>query len=999
MNLQDYKSQGWELYEAFARTVRDILDAAIRKSDYSYHLQQIQYRAKSVSSLDKKLADRGIDLTASIETEIKDLAGCRIIFYYNDDVNEFIKSGIVHANFKVHWEESPIHYPINPESANDYYTANHYVVELSEERADLPEYSAFKGLKCEIQVHTILNHAWSVTAHDIIYKKPKTNGFGSRIYEAIDKQLAKVMHDFLIPAGYEFQKIQDDFQRFMEGKKLFDRNVVGEIETAPDNNQRYEFLEKYKEYVLSEYDDYAKAKDEIIHIIKVATEIARKTPTAVVDTPFGTFPGKDYSDILNISLDILEYVRYTDVEAVFSLLCQLYAESNADKEKKKILETVDSLAQYNLKVLKKIGIYIQSTLLDLVEKWDDDTLCTYMAIVIKICDAALSPTAEGTSSTYKSITLERANLTATAELEEVRLKALRILQRLYHSVKTETDKRKIIGVFETACRTPYIGDYTNELMEIIIRNSKLIVDFYAEITPYELYEILESLEKDVLFQYRRASGIVTGSRWKGKVLTESQTLLESTIKFREALNSDEKFIVYKTLVGYESVLPPAWDNDGWEITESDKYREKKIKEYAELINKENYAYWKEIILRCLQTESNDWATFPKFGKFLNDLAETKPDFILELLGEHETELTRFLPALLDGLLKGSARQEAERIVTRWINSGKHLYHCARLFEFNNTMDKSLLTEIFNQAKAQKDVRTLIQIMAAIAANYGEDNHHLISVLFLPAIKELTKHREARWVNTLFFYEKQKHIISSLNSREVDVILENLLWLDMINFDAEYILLPIAEKFPEKVIDFFGCRLEKEEASNFSSRYDAIPFNFHNLSKPLSRIPDEALAIVSQWYDGVHGLFIHRGAMLLKNIFPDFPKPFEDSLMNFVKKPGEDNLSIVLSVLRNYHGEVSLHGICKEIILMLPDESDWLSEIIILLESTGVLEGEFGLMDAYKKKKQEIESWLSDRREKIAKFAQKYVAILDKQIAAEKSRVDQEIEIRKHRYGT
>ncbi len=999
MNLQDYKDNKQQLYESFARTVRSILKAAICNSGHPYQLQQIQYRAKTVFSLEKKLADRGIDAATDIEREIKDLAGCRIIFYYNDDVNVFIKSGVIYANFKVHWEESNIHYPTKPESANDYYIANHYVVELNDERADLPEYSAFKGLKCETQVHTILNHAWSETAHDIIYKKPRTDGFGSRRYEAIDKRLAKVMQDFLIPAGYEFQKIQDDFQRLMEGKKLFDRNVIKEIETAPDNNQRYEILEKYKAYVLTEYDDFVKAKDEIMQIVQVATDTARKTSTVVVETPFGTFPGKNYSDILDISLDILEYVRYTDVEAVFSLICQLYTKSKADKDVKKILEAVDSLATYNVEVLKKIGIHVQTVLIDLLEEWDGYSLRDYLDIVVKICDATLSPTAEGTSSTYKSVTIKRANLAATVNLEEVRLKALLILQRLYRSVTAEADKRKIIGVFHTACSSPYTGDYTDSLLEIIITNCKLIVDFYTEIAHSELYEILESLEEDILFQYRRATDIISGHRWGEEVLAGSRALLESIEKFRGVLNGDERFIVYKMLVGYESVFPPAWDNDAWEFTERDHYREEGIKEYAKSVNKENYAFWKEMILSCLQTESNDLATFPKFGKFLNDLSETKPDFILELLNEHEAELSRFLPALLDGLLKGSARPAAERLMTQWITSGKHLYYCARLFEFNNSLDSSLLKEIFNQARAQNDLRTLVQIMAAIAANHDKDHHHLISELFLPAIKELSKHKDARWVKTLWFYEKKDHILSELNSQEVDVILDNLIWLDAINFTVEDMMLPIAEKYPEKVINFFGCRLEREEASNYSGQYDAIPFNFHKLAEPLSRIPDEALAMVSHWYDGNCSLFIHRGAQLLKNIFPKFPKPFEASLVKFIRIPDENNLSIALAILRNYQGEAFLHDICKEIILMLPDESDWLNEIIIILESTGVVTGEFGLMEAYDKKKQEIEGWLDDRREKIAKFAKKYVSIMEKQIASEKSRVDQEIEIRKHKYGT
>jgi ppGpp synthetase/RelA/SpoT-type nucleotidyltranferase len=235
MNLQEYQ-QKRELYGQFAETVRKILSAAIEGSSYKYHLQQIQCRAKTVESLEARLSEQGRKDAQNIEEIRNDLAGCRIIFYYNDDVNAFLSSGLVRDNFKVHWEKSKVH-SLRDEavSANDYYTANHFIVELDDVRASLSEYALFKGMKCEIQIHTVLNHAWAETVHDITYKKPETSGFGSRVLEDIDKRLQIIMKDYLRPAGYEFQKVQHDYRRFLEGKVLFDRNMKQEIIACQDN--------------------------------------------------------------------------------------------------------------------------------------------------------------------------------------------------------------------------------------------------------------------------------------------------------------------------------------------------------------------------------------------------------------------------------------------------------------------------------------------------------------------------------------------------------------------------------------------------------------------------------------------------------------------------------------------------------------------------------------------------------------------------------------------
>jgi phage baseplate assembly protein W len=49
--------------------------------------------------------------------------------------------------------------------------------------------------------------------HDIIYKKPVLKGFGGKLFEAIEQRLQKIMKAHLLPAGYEFQKALDDYER------------------------------------------------------------------------------------------------------------------------------------------------------------------------------------------------------------------------------------------------------------------------------------------------------------------------------------------------------------------------------------------------------------------------------------------------------------------------------------------------------------------------------------------------------------------------------------------------------------------------------------------------------------------------------------------------------------------------------------------------------------------------------------------------------------------
>lgn len=50
------------------------------------------------------------------------------------------------------------------------YRSVHFVCDLGAQRSGLPEFKDLGGLKFEIQVRTLLQHAWAELAHDRNYK-------------------------------------------------------------------------------------------------------------------------------------------------------------------------------------------------------------------------------------------------------------------------------------------------------------------------------------------------------------------------------------------------------------------------------------------------------------------------------------------------------------------------------------------------------------------------------------------------------------------------------------------------------------------------------------------------------------------------------------------------------------------------------------------------------------------------------------------------------------
>jgi hypothetical protein len=104
------------------------------------------------------------------------------------------------------------------------------------------------------------------------------------------------------------------------------------------------------------------------------------------------------------------------------------------------------------------------------------------------------------------------------------------------------------------------------------------------------------------------------------------------------------------------------------------------------------------------------------------------------------------------------------------------------------------------------------------------------------------------------------------------VLDNLLAFPTIDHQAERILVYIAEKHPTLVWDFFHRRLEIEPTDE--GNYEAIPYQLHDLNKPLARDAVVAATGVRQWYVAGDHMFQYTGARLLHAVFPAFTAELE-----------------------------------------------------------------------------------------------------------------------------
>ena len=100
----------------------------------------------------------------------------------------------------------------------------------------------------------------------------------------------------------------------------------------------------------------------------------------------------------------------------------------------------------------------------------------------------------------------------------------------------------------------------------------------------------------------------------------------------------------------------------------------------------------------------------------------------------------------------------------------------------------------------------------------------------------------------------------------------------------------------------------------------------------------------------------------------------------------------------YGGDARLPEICKEIIKVVPERSRAWNEVAGALESTGVVRGEYGFVDFYQTKREEIAAWKSDENPRVQSFAVWLTESLDQMIISERQRAEADLALRKHRYG-
>jgi len=174
------------------------LGALLAERGIEVHL--VSGRVKSEASLRRKLGRP--DRTYAALWDVTDLVGLRVTTYFEDAIDEVARA--VEERFQVDFEHSIDKLRVKDQGRFGYRSL-HYVCGLPGEPTGAPALPA--AFRFEIQLRTVLQHAWAEVEHDLGYQAPES------VPENVRRRFSRVA-GLLEIADQEFVSIRRDLERY-----------------------------------------------------------------------------------------------------------------------------------------------------------------------------------------------------------------------------------------------------------------------------------------------------------------------------------------------------------------------------------------------------------------------------------------------------------------------------------------------------------------------------------------------------------------------------------------------------------------------------------------------------------------------------------------------------------------------------------------------------------------------------------------------------------------
>lgn len=945
------------LLQDFRTVLCPLLEEILMSHSINYAF--VRGRVKSEESIEGNFKGHQYkDSKLSDLHDIRDLIGCRIVFYLSEDQLAFLD--IVRKEFEIVDERR--------KESVDKYQGYHLFCKLTSSRVMLSEYNKYKDILFELQLTTVLHHGWNELDHDIFYKdKAGLGNNHQRLYSKLKNESRQIMQKFLIPAQHAWEALVSDYKSAQQNQVMYSPEYLRVLADYSDNNKIFRNLTQIKDKTSAVGLPGNLNTLKVVEYLKQIILKSRENKVKRDEGVLGHLPGKDGDDIAGIVLDLLKPLFYLETKAVINVLFWMYSSTTSESVRSSISEALSQLAIFKNDILIKYGFVIQYLFLEAIKKL---TLKERAELINPICNISESVFATEFSENKSSfdneeevIKIKHKNYSfkpGDENLRELQQKYIDLLKRLYRNTDSFKEQVRIINVLSGNMCT----DNSNQVANFLFSLAKEETDV----------EILSKIE-DVLTWVR------------------DKKLID---KFNRKITDHKYYKHFRVLVGYDRNfdLEMSW-------SEASDFRAEKISELVRMYTDKKHKRLVENLIHLIfksYRKINDASAYIHFNNFLHQLISENPQLGIKLVdrkGKIDPLIgSAIVAGLLDSkLLQKEKKRLVEKLCTKNSNSMAALAQSLRKIK-NKSLRLHAFSKILSDRLVVKTKNEESAILTNALYSLGFNETDAVSD-YLKAFDLLAELNDFRWVDSYFgARENKKTVFAKFKANEWDCFLKGYVIKDQINFNDNYILGILSEKYPKKIIEFFKKRIELE--SRFRGRrnhYSAIPYDDRQLHEIFTKHADIYVDEVFKWFDEFEPWKVGH---VLHGFYPSLPLVLEKRLLKVVDKKDKKLWQKKVESLFSWYESYAIEGVIQYTIKKFGKDKDIWNSCIGHLVNPGSVSGSANepiVANAIERKLNGVRKW-----KQSTKKMKEFVAEVEKYavVRIESEKVSHNKEVLRHK---
>lgn len=216
-------------YSRLGKNVKEAIETFLTEKEINF--LSVEYRIKDIDSFLEKIERKSY---SDPFNDIEDICGLRIICYYQSDIKKICQ--IVNKEFDVKENEDKEKLLDDDQFG---YRSYHFIGKVKNNWLQAPNYRGLENLKFEIQIRTVLMHAWAEIEHKLAYKQE------IHIPTHLRRKLYRISAK-LEEADEQFEDIKNESIQYR--KKLLNKSIEKGIEFYKDLNLNLDSLQSFLDF-------------------------------------------------------------------------------------------------------------------------------------------------------------------------------------------------------------------------------------------------------------------------------------------------------------------------------------------------------------------------------------------------------------------------------------------------------------------------------------------------------------------------------------------------------------------------------------------------------------------------------------------------------------------------------------------------------------------------------------------------------------------------------